>query len=296
MGSRWILFGYKMEYDKYIAVPDESETVVRIFESYINGMTLKAIADELTLEHIPYKEDKTTWNKNMIARIIENVHYTGDSDYPQIVSKEMFESALRRKKLLGGKRDKDSAEIKYLKSVLYCSVCGGRIRRIAQNSKLEKWYCENNCKTSRRFDDNVLFCSIQSLINSVIGNPDLLDGKCIENTYEPNIETIRQEKGIRYMLDQPDIQFNTIKKAILDCTQSKFDCCELDSSVYSEPLKEYMLNHEIGSSLDIQLLTLTVERILINSDGSITVRFINGKEMKNIERNGANNAGSENSN
>ncbi|MCM1365324.1 MAG: recombinase family protein [Faecalibacterium sp.] len=296
MSSRWILFGYKMEYDKYIVIPDEAKTVVRIFESYINGMTLKAIADELTSEHIPYKEDKTTWNKNMIARIIENAHYAGDSDYPQIVSNEMFETALKHKNSLGGKRDKDSAEIKCLKSVLYCSSCGGRIRRSGRKSRHEKWSCENNCKMGRYFDDRVLFNDIQTLIETAAANIELLNTPFIENIYEPNLETIRQEKEIRYMLDQSDIQFNTIKKAILDCTRSKFDCCVLDKAVYTEPLKEYIQVYETNSDLDIQLLDLIVERILINSDGSITIKLINGKEINSMERNGAENAGSENSN
>ena len=47
--------------------------------------------------------------------------------------------------------------------------------------------------------------------------------------------------------------------------------------------------------LNIELLALTAERIYINSNGSVTIRFINGKEICNTERNGAENAGSKNS-
>lgn len=301
MGSRWILFGYKMEYCNYIIVPNEAETVKRIFSSYIDGMTLKAIADELTAEQIQYKEGRTTWNKNMIARTIENAHYAGDLQYPQIVSRDVFESALERKNTLGGKREKDSAEIKYLKSILFCSTCGGRIRRISKyTANRERWLCESNCKLNRYFDDNTLFSEIQKTLNAVISNPVLLDTINAKGTYEPNIETIRKEKEIRYMLDQPNIQFNTIKRAILDCTQSKFDCCALDSSVYIEPLKEYMKTQKPTGRLNIELLALTSERIYINSDGTITIHFINGRNIthttNNTERNGADNAGSKNSN
>lgn len=285
-----------MEYCNYIIVPHEAETVGRIFSSYIDGMTLKAIADELTAEQIQYKEGRTTWNKNMIARIIENAHYAGDDKYPQIVSRDMFEAALKRKNTLGGKREKDTAEIKYLKSVLYCSACGGRIRRIAKYNTRERWLCENNCKSNRYFDDSTLFGEIQSTLNTGILSPNLLDTDGIKSIYEPNIETIRKEKEIRYMLDQPNIQFNPIKKAILDCTQSKFDCCAFDNSVYTEPLKEYMKTQKPTGRLNIELLALTAERIYINSNGSITICFINGKEICSTERNGAENAGSKNSN
>lgn len=300
MGSRWILFGYKMEYCNYIIVPHEAETVRRIFSSYIDGMTLKAIADDLTAEQIQYKEGRTTWNKNMIARIIENAHYAGDDKYPQIVSRDIFESALERKNSLGGKREKDLAEVKYLKSVLYCSACGRRIRRIAKYNTRERWLCESNCKLNKYFDDSTLFSEIQSTLNTVISKPALLDKNSTKSTYEPNIETIRKEKEIRYMLDQPNIQFNPIKKAVLDFTQSKFDCCFFDSSVYTEPLKEHMKTQKPTGRLNIELLALTAERIYINSDGTITIHFINGRDIthttNNTERNGAENAGNKNSN
>lgn len=285
MGSRWILFGYRMECCKYLVVPSEAKTVVRIFEAYINGKTLKDIAEELTVEQIVYNEGKTVWNKNMIARIIENAHYAGDSIYPQIVNNETFQLAFNRKNALGGKREKDTAEIKYLKSVLYCAACGGRIRRIAKYTSIrEKWSCEHNCKLSKYFDDNTLFGDIQSLINSVIINPNLLDTGKIEYTYEPSIETTRKEKEIRYMLDQPNVQFKPIQKTIFDFIQSKFDCCVFDSSVYTEPLKEYMKTQNLTDKLNIKLLALTAEKIMINTDGSIIIHFINGKEISSAGR------------
>lgn len=297
MGSRWILFGYKMEYGNYLIVPHEAETVKRIFSSYIDGMTLKSIADELTRENVSYKEGRTAWNKNMIARIIENPHYAGDDKYPQIISCDVLESAVKRKSSLGGKREKDSAESKCVKSVLYCSACGGRIRRVSKyTANREKWFCENNCKLNKYFDDSTLFSEIQNILNTVISNPASLDTNSVKSTYEPNIETIRKEKEIRYMLDQHNIQFNPIKKAILDCTQSKFDCCVFDSSVYTEPLKEYVKAQKPTGRLNIELLALTAESIYINSDGTITIHFINGKEICNAERNGAENAGGKNSN
>ena len=280
MGSRWILFGYRMECCKYLVVPSEAKTVVRIFEAYINGKTLKDIAEELTVEQIVYNEGKTVWNK-----IIENAHYAGDSIYPQIVNNETFQLAFNRKNALGGKREKDTAEIKYLKSVLYCAACGGRIRRIAKYTPThEKWFCENNCKLSKYFDDNTLFGDIQSLINSVIINPNLLDTGKIEYTYEPSIETIRKEKEIRYMMDQSNVQFKPIQKTIFDFIQSKFDCCVFDSSVYTEPLKEYMKTQNPTDKLNIKLLALTAKKIMINTDGSITIHFINGKEILSAGR------------
>lgn len=66
---------------------------------------------------------------------------------------------------------------------------------------------------------------------------------------------------------------------------------------YTEPLKEYLEQHEEMRELNTKVLSVAAEKIFINSDGSITVKFINGKEVNRRERteNGAE-TGSENSN
>ena len=88
--NRNIPFGYMMRSGKYIAEPAESEAVRQIFEMYLNGMSLKSIAAEMT---VPYNADKLLWNKNMVSRILENKRYLGDGTYPQIVEQVIFDRA-----------------------------------------------------------------------------------------------------------------------------------------------------------------------------------------------------------
>ncbi len=196
MSSRWILFGYKVFNEIFEIVPSEAEIVSRIFNEYISGLSLKTIADKLTSESVVYKPGKSEWNKNMISRIIENPHYVGDEQYPKILSAELFQSAMKRKNALGGKRAKDNDEINYLKSIIYCSSCGGKIRRLKNYSTKEKWLCNNYCKVSVYFDDNVLFNKIISVINYVITNPEIL---FIEDNNESklDIESMRKTNEVQ---------------------------------------------------------------------------------------------------
>lgn len=279
MCLRRILFGYRVENDEYVIVQTEACIVKRAFDLYINGMTLKSVADTFTSEGIQYSDDKFVWNKNMIFRILENSHYVGDDEYPQIVSREIFEAAMLRKNRLGGKREKDSAEIKYLKSVLCCSACGSRIRRISNYTRREKWVCENNCKIKEFFDDKLLYKKIVALVKRVIANPQMLDVQPRDIKYEPNADMLRKTNELRYIFDQNNIQFSFVKKAILDCVQSKFDSCIFDASVYTEQLKKYLSEHEVNNGLNIEVLSNVVEKIYINANGSIMIRFINGKEI-----------------
>ena len=93
MELRMILFGYEKRRFKPFVNQAEVKTVKRIFDEYLSGKSLSAIADGLTKEQVVYFKDKTVWTKNAVKRILENPHYAGDSEYPAIISAEAFEKA-----------------------------------------------------------------------------------------------------------------------------------------------------------------------------------------------------------
>ena len=88
MELRMILFGYEKRRFKPFVNRAEAKTVKRIFNEYLSGKSLSAIADGLTKEQVVYFKDKTVWTKNAVKRILENPHYAGDSEYPAIISAE----------------------------------------------------------------------------------------------------------------------------------------------------------------------------------------------------------------
>ena len=88
--NRSIPFGYCVINGKYALNVHESKAVQKIFSDYIGGKSLKTIAAEM---QIPYNANKTTWNKNMVSRVLENKKYIGENGYPQIVTVEEFEQA-----------------------------------------------------------------------------------------------------------------------------------------------------------------------------------------------------------
>lgn len=87
--NRKLPFGYRMEFGEIVIHPPEAVTVQKIFQQYISGESYKSLVDRLREQGVPYDQGKL-WNKNMVARILENRRYTGDNGWPAIIPEEQY--------------------------------------------------------------------------------------------------------------------------------------------------------------------------------------------------------------
>ena len=177
MKNRTIPFGYMMQNGEIQPKPTESKAVQNIFQAYLNGSSLLAIANWMSSQGIPYNGIDFVWNKNMIKRILENEKYLGRNGYPAIIDENMFCRANMRKKIKSTTVVEISEELQAIRSLTYCAECGHRISRIGGNTHSEKWDCRNpECsRFSHRITDQMLIGIIVAVLNTVIANPNLLD-------------------------------------------------------------------------------------------------------------------------
>ena len=280
MKLRTILYGYEMK-NGYMEVIESEATVVRnIFALYVEGKSLKEIAETLTEQGIVYYLEKNKWNKNMVSRIIDNLNYVGNDDYPSIISSSDFELATIRKNKMGGTRVELSSVTSLIKSKTVCSQCGKKLRRINKWSSREKWICPNSCKIDAYFGDKEIFDGTLDVINQVIQSPELLAVDTTSEKYEPTLEIIRQEKEIERMMEQSKIEFCVISNLVLKCASQKYECCSFDkSSALTDELMDKFEDLPMLRKLENYLLETTIEQITINREGSLIVEFINGAEI-----------------
>ena len=92
MGNRKLPFGYQMRMGEIIRNEPEANAVQDIFLEYTLGASLKEIAEQMSITGPSYDEGKS-WNKNMVARILENAKYAGADNYPKLVDIKLFEAA-----------------------------------------------------------------------------------------------------------------------------------------------------------------------------------------------------------
>lgn len=285
MGLRWCLYGYEIKNDKYTVIHSESQIVRMMFDLYITGKTFSEIADYLTSSDVAYYKDKKIWNKAMVSRIIGNRYYIGNEDYPAIISEEVFCKAEGRRNQRGGKREKDSKELSFIKQHIYCDSYKAKIRRIGKYTNREKWVCDNKRKCSVYVDDDYLFSSIVSMLNLVIENTDLLSHKKYnKEEYVPSIEVVRDENEFRFMMEQIDVKFKAAKKIIYTCATDKFKA--LSDNCYenvTQALVDYFVDIRKINAISYELLKDTVEKIFVGANGSISMIFVNNKRLNYLK-------------
>ena len=88
------LLGYRFEGDHYVIEPEEAETVRRIYDLYLSGKGVQAIANELNRDHVPTRFGMMTWHIASVQRILRNYTYTGNL----LLQKTYREDHLTKKK------------------------------------------------------------------------------------------------------------------------------------------------------------------------------------------------------
>lgn len=226
--TRFIPYGYTMRNGRTAISGEEAEVIREIFKSYLNGASLKAIADELTDRQIPYTQKTATWDKTRIARIIDNARYAGTEEYDPIIDEEIYEAAVNLK--IARQRnacEKENAAIELLRDFVRCECCGQPMkRRISGKQRIrESWNCVNNeCGLRVRISDTQLLETLTLLINRIILNTHLLQPKQ-RKRYEPDAQVtkVNNEIALELEKDEPDeghIIARTIEMASLMYEQS----------------------------------------------------------------------------
>ncbi len=96
MGKRKLPFGYQLKQGEVTIHEAEATLVHEIFEQYVSGASYLVITRMLKNQPVVYQPDKL-WNKNMVARILENACYVGENGFPPIIEKDMFQRAAEKR-------------------------------------------------------------------------------------------------------------------------------------------------------------------------------------------------------
>lgn len=242
MGNRKQPFGYRMEFGVIVHHPLEAPLVEKIFRQYVSGATYSTLVTELRSQPVPYAEGKV-WNKNMLARILEDKRYIGESDYPAIISAEVLAEALRKR----SSRQQSSQKTEAQKV----------LRRIYGH------------KVAERTERQVL-----NLLNRLAESPERI-------TAPPSKEHLQAEQWqLRRKLDavmaQQPIDEGAAQKLLLAIAAAEY--CAIGNEEYETArLQRVFAQCQPMTELDAALLQSSVSAIFTHSNGSLAIRLKNGQ-------------------
>lgn len=277
MENRMISYGYEMINGKIAILPFEANIVKRIFDEYGLGKGLKQIAEELTEEKIIYFKDNYCWNKNKIARILENKKYIGEDNYPIILKLDEYEKAIHIKKEKGFQKTIPNPTIEYLKKITYCNQCGNLLNRVSNWHTKEKWICRNKCKCDIYISDEEILNKLNQTLMKVKQDLSLLSNTSSFITYQPSLEIMKYNYEINHMMNEKEINFEMIKKSILKCAKLKFNQCQQDSfNIYTTSIIEYI---QKVNDVTKESLENLISKIEVKQNGNLIVTFLNGVKV-----------------
>lgn len=179
--TRYIPYGYTVRNGITVIDRNEADIIQEIFDTYVNGSSLRDIADMLTTRKVPYTEKTDTWDKARIARIIDNAKYTGDAEFEPIIDGHLYENAVRLK---SARKTYDTlAEceaISIIRTHVKCATCQApMVRHIRNRARIrESWVCSNpQCGRMVRITDGQLLEQITIILNRIIENSELMQPK-----------------------------------------------------------------------------------------------------------------------
>lgn len=181
------ILGYTGEAMQQYKIDENSAVIVRkIFNDYVNGKTLKEIADELNT--IGYKTVKgNNFTEKSLLHTLHNRSYIGEYKYldiiiengfPRIISDDLFAKAqemLERNRHNGRGNAKKVNQLRgidfWLTGKLYCGECGSQMSGVSGTSKTEKlyyYYACNNHKKKICKKKNVRKNDIEEIVTNVL--------------------------------------------------------------------------------------------------------------------------------
>ena len=208
---RYLPFGYTIRNGHTVIEQQEADIVRNIFRSYIQGASLKEIAENLTAKKIPYTERTCVWDKARISRILENAKYIGNEEFETIIDEDIYEEASAVKSARRWNQAAQESEgIRQIRDHVRCGQCGApMLRHINSNREIrESWTCSNTaCGLRVRISDGELLQKVTLLMNRIIENADLLlPHEIVRRTDSPAVQELQQQIANEMLQEQPDEQ------------------------------------------------------------------------------------------
>lgn len=275
--NRYLPFGYQIQNGVLCIHEAEAAVARQVFEDYQSGISYRRIAEQLTAKSVPYMENRTNWNKHMVKRMLENSRYCGRDDFPPILPADTFGvvAALIGQKCQG---EPLSEELDSIRSKAVCGACGAKYKRDGRSKNYEAWCCSAEGRiTPKRITDQALLKNVTDILNTIISNPSLLE---LHSPHQENysLDVARTGNQINRELEKSEVDSDYTKLLIFGCAAAKYEACaDMEPEYLTRQLLAIFEKQPPLDAFSIPLFEDTVKQVVVDADGSLWLRMLNGK-------------------
>ncbi|MBE6869592.1 MAG: recombinase [Ruminococcus albus] len=285
MASKKTPYGYILAEGRIAVDVEEAEIINRIFEEKANGLSGSKIGATLFDEQIPYFSKNKKKSIDKVYGILRDGRYCGADGYPAIISEDIFGASN-----IGNSAKKVKAPDTYtvLKRLSFCNVCGTNMVHFSDRTGFKRWRCTHKgCANFKpRIPDDLFVSAVQSIMNAVVSDPDMLETGTPLTVYEPADEIRQAEREISQLCNIQPVEYELIKTKTLALAVMKYNACTYSREPYiTQELHEILSDHEPTNSIDTELLTQVAYRITVDENKVIAIEFRNGKRIAYKEDN-----------
>ena len=245
MGNRKQPFGYQIKCGEIVILPAEAEVVKRIYDRYAAGESYNNLVQMLREESVPYDIDKQ-WNKNMVARILEDQRYIGNSHFPAIITPQLLR-VVQEKRKKKNVLTEDSKKRKILRQLSGVQV----------TEELER--------------------ELHTMLNSLLRHPEQLCTPPMKSEHQEQ-PTLLQKELDKVLASNP-IDEDKAQALIQQIAAVRYG--NLDSNEYeTERLRHILITHSPGNALDLELLQTVVQKIVVSGNKVVCLKLKNNQKIE----------------
>lgn len=243
-GNRKLPFGYRMELGEIVVHPQEASVVSDIFRQYILGASYKVLVEQLRKQAVPYDHGRL-WNKNMVARILEDKRYTGAAGWPVLIAGDEYCRAVEKR---SGK-------------VAPPQITGAQkvLRRLSGGS------------AAKDLEKRVL-----RLLNRLITEPEIITAP--QSAAAGSSWITELQLSLEYELGQQPVNEDAAEHLVMEIASAQYNLIS-NQEYETERLRRLFTRYPLMETLDTELLGASVSAIKITGR-KISVWLKNGQVLE----------------
>lgn len=210
--------------------PVEKSWVLHLFSRYNMGVSLRELTELMNNTAVRYDENKL-WNKNMVARILADTRYLGESGFPALLDATVFLDAEEKRKKKAPAVQKTDAQ------TVLRRKCG--------------------CRITPHIEHEVLY-----LLNSLILNPEQIATPQTPTPRSQRLDTLKSE--LEELVRALPVDEERARQVLQEIAQEMY--ADIDPREYeTQRMRRAFQKEKPRSELDANLIALHISAVQVDS-------------------------------